>query len=72
MVPTLIRIINRLQPSIIIEDERHASEIDFRNHENIFDDEISNEDDEEENPNPKTIRKLKINDPINTTLGQKG
>jgi hypothetical protein len=66
MIPTLIRIINRLQPSTT-EDEKYASEIDFKNHENIFDDEIFIEDDdEEENPSLTTIKKLKINDPVNT------
>ncbi|GET02276.1 zinc finger BED domain-containing protein 1-like [Rhizophagus clarus] len=65
MVPTLIRIINQLQPSTI-EDKRYASEIDFKNYDNIFDDEISIEDDDEEDPSPTAIRKLKINNPINT------
>jgi hAT family C-terminal dimerisation region len=65
MIPTLIKIINRLKP-MTAEDEKSASEISFKNHENIFDDEISIEDDDEEQPNPMTTRKLKINEPVNT------
>jgi hypothetical protein len=67
MVPTLIKIINRLKP-LTAEDENFMSEINFKNHKNIFDDEISIEDDEEERSNPSnpTVRKLRINDPANT------
>jgi hAT family C-terminal dimerisation region len=64
MIPTLIEIINRLKP-LTAEDENFASEISFRNYENIFDDEISIEDDDEEKPNPIATRKLKINNPVN-------
>lgn len=65
MVPTLIKIIDRLKP-LTAEDEKYASEINFKNLENIFDDQISIEDDDEEKPNPTAVRKLKINDPANT------
>jgi len=66
MVPTLIKIINRLKP-LTAEDEKVVSEINFKNHENIFDDEVSIEDDEERsNPSNPTVRKLRINDPANT------
>src|SRR5262249_9072724 len=46
--------------------ETYASGINLRNHENIFDDQISIEDDEEEKPNPTAIKKLRINNPANT------
>ncbi|GET01179.1 zinc finger BED domain-containing protein 1-like [Rhizophagus clarus] len=65
IVPTLIKIINRLKPSTA-DDEKYVSEINFKNLENIFDDQISIEDDEEEKPNPIAIRRLKINNPANT------
>jgi hypothetical protein len=67
MVPTLIKIINRLKP-LTAEEEKVVSEINFKNHENIFDDEISIEDDDEERSNPSnsTVKKLRINDPANT------
>jgi len=66
MVPTLIKIINRLKP-LTAEDEKVVSEINFKNHENIFDDEVSIEDDEERsNPSNPTVRKLRINVPANT------
>jgi hAT family C-terminal dimerisation region len=65
MVPTLLKIINRLKPSTV-DDERYVSEINFGNHENIFDDQISIEDDEEERPNPTAAKKLRINNPANT------
>ncbi|GBB89806.1 hypothetical protein RclHR1_16600002 [Rhizophagus clarus] len=65
MVPTLIKIINRLKPSTA-DDEKYVSEINFKNLENIFDDQISIEDDEKEKSNPTAIRRLKINDPANT------
>jgi hypothetical protein len=41
-------------------------EINFKNLENIFDDQISIEDDEVEKPNPTANIRLKINDPANT------
>ncbi|GES85923.1 zinc finger BED domain-containing protein 1-like [Rhizophagus clarus] len=65
IVPTLIKIINRLKPSTA-DDEKYMSEINFKNLENIFDDQISIEDDEKEKSNPTAIRRLKINDPANT------
>jgi hypothetical protein len=46
--------------------KKYVSEINFKNLENIFDDQISIEDDEEEKPNPTANRRLKINDPANT------
>jgi len=64
MIPTLIHIINRLKPSTI-DDERYVSEINFRNYENIFDDEVSIDDDDN-NSNPTTAKKFKIDNPINT------
>ncbi|GES97005.1 zinc finger BED domain-containing protein 1-like [Rhizophagus clarus] len=65
MVPTLIKIINRLKLSTA-DDEKYVSEINFKNLENIFDDQISIENDEEEKSNPTAIRRLKINDSANT------
>jgi hypothetical protein len=65
MVPTLIKIINRIKPSTT-ESEKFASEINFNNYENIFEEEISIEDDDEEKPNPTAAKKLKINDSVNT------
>jgi hypothetical protein len=64
MVPTLIKIINRIKP-LTTESKKFASEINFNNYENIFEEEISIENDEEK-PNPTAAKKLKINDPVNT------
>jgi hypothetical protein len=65
MVPTLIKIINRIKP-LTMEDEKLASEINFNNYKNIFEEEISIEDDDEEKPNSTAAKKLKINNPVNT------
>ena len=66
MVPTLNEIIKRLKP-LTENGEKNASEINFKNQENVFDDQISIEDDDEERPNPTAIRKLRIKEPVNTS-----
>jgi hypothetical protein len=67
MVPTLIEIINRIKP-LTENGEKNASEISFKNQENVFDDEIFIEDDEEEEKSNSTVatKKLKIKNPVNT------
>src|SRR5947207_12356657 len=66
MVPTPNEIIKRLKP-LTENGEKNASEINFKNQENVFDDQISIEDDDEERPNPIAIRKLRIKEPVNTS-----
>lgn len=62
MVPTLINIFKNLKP-LTSTGERKAAEINLKNPENAFDDQISIEDDDEEQPNPTATRKLKIKEP---------
>ena len=62
MVPTLINIFKNLKP-LTSTGEKKAAEIDLKNPENAFDDQISIEDDDEKQPNPTATRKLKIKEP---------
>jgi hypothetical protein len=65
MIPTLINIFNKLKP-LTPNGEKNAAEISLTNSENVFDDQISIQDDDEEKPNPAATKKLKINNTIQT------
>ena len=65
MAPTLIDIFKKLKP-LTLEGERKAAEINLKNPEIAFDNQISIEDDEEQPPNPTAARKLRIKEPAIT------
>src|SRR2546429_4882607 len=65
MIPILIDIFKRLKPLTSI-GEKKAAEINLKNPEIAFDNQVSIEDDDEEQPNPTATRKLKIKEPVIT------